>query len=427
MRVRGWVVFLVLVAIGLSVGIGVGYIADRGKPPTPEPLVPTLPPRTVLAPSQPGLRSALPAAPANAPVTPTPRPAPQASSLPDSPPVSTPAAFSPAPMNITPASTPGSARPPASPSGDAAWWPPASDRARVGVGAGPQGIDGFDWGDAPPGWYLNWWHLSRAMQWPQVAYVRMVHPTSGRVTPDPNEIKRTAAANPGALWLIGNEPDVVWQDNATPEQYAAAYGLLHSTIKGADPTAQIAIGGVSQPTPLRLAYLDRILTAYKAQFGAELPVDVWNIHAFILREERNSWGVGIPPGMNVDRGTLREIEDHADMEIFREQIVAFRRWMAERGQRNKPLIVTEYSILMPEDYGFPPEVVIQFMQDSFDYLLTARDDVLGYAADGYRLVQAFCWFSTADKVYQTSNLFDPETRAITPVGRAFKAYLARLE
>jgi len=297
----------------------------------------------------------------------------------------------------------------------------------VGVGAGPQGIDGFDWGDTPPGWYLNWSHASAPVQWPQIPFVRMVRPNGGKFSPDLDSIRRTAIANPGALWLIGNEPDIAWQDNATPEQYARTYGLLHAAIKKADPTARVAIGGVSQPTPLRLAYLDRVLAAYKTQYGTDMPVDVWNIHAFILREERNSWGVGIPPGMNVDKGTLREIEDHADMGIFKQQIIDFRRWMAERGQHDKPLIVSEYSILMPEDYGFSSDVVSKFMKESFDYLLTAQDAALGYSADGNRLVQAFCWFSTADKVYQTSNLADPETRAITPVGKAFKEYMARLK
>jgi hypothetical protein len=297
----------------------------------------------------------------------------------------------------------------------------------VGVGAGMQGIDGFDWGDAPPGWYLNWSHAVGPGAWPQVPYVRMVHPKGNKLLPDLDTIQRTASANPGTLWLIGNEPDVAWQDNSTPEQYARTYGILHAAIKKADPTARVAIGGVSQPTPLRLAYLDRVLAAYKMQYGTDMPVDVWNIHAFILREERNSWGVGIPPGMNVDKGTLREIDDHADMRIFKQQIVDFRRWMAERGQRDKPLIVSEYSILMPEDYGFTSDVVSKFMKESFDYLLTAQDAALGYSADGNRLVQAFCWFSTADKVYPTSNLFNPETHAITPVGKAFKEYIARLK
>ena len=95
------------------------------------------------------------------------------------------------------------------------------------------------------------------------------------------------------------------------------------------------------------------------------------------------------------------------------------------GMRAKP--VSAYSILMPEEYSFSSDVVRKFMKESFDQLLTARDPALSYPADGNRLVQAFCWFSTADPAYQTSNLFDPETRAITPVGKAFKEYIARLK
>ena len=87
-----------------------------------------------------------------------------------------------------------------------------------------------------------------------------------------------------------------WQDNVTPERYAAVYGGLHAAIKAADPTAQVAIGGVSQPTPLRMAYLSGVLNAYRAQFGAEMPVDVWNVHAFILREEQRFVGGGHPAG-----------------------------------------------------------------------------------------------------------------------------------
>ena len=74
--------------------------------------------------------------------------------------------------------------------------------------------------------------------------------------------------------------------------------------------------------------------------------------------------------------------------ILKQQIVDFRRWRAERGQRDKPLIVSEYSILMPEDYGFSPDVVSKIMKESFDYLLTAKDAALGYSADGNRLAGA---------------------------------------
>jgi len=289
------------------------------------------------------------------------------------------------------------------------------------------GIGSFDWGNAPPGWYLNWTTQPHPEQRPDVAFARMIRLKGEGFAPALDQIKVTAAQNPGVLWLVGNEPDVPWQDGVTPEQYAATYGVIYKAIKEADPSAHIAIGGVSQPTPLRLAYLDRALAAYRARYGAEMPVDIWNVHAFILREERNSWGVGIPPGMPVDKGTLYEVDNHADMQIFRQQIEGFRRWMAERGQRNKPLIVTEYGVLMPDDYGFPPELVSKFMTATFDYFLSAQDPTLGYAPDGNRLVQAFCWYSVADTMYPTPNLFDPKTRAVTSVGKVFRQYVAALK
>jgi hypothetical protein len=282
----------------------------------------------------------------------------------------------------------------------------------------------YDWGGAAPGWYLSWSVDPRPA--PGARFAQMVRVGENGFHPSLESIQRAAQANPGSLWLIGNEPDVKWQDNVTPERYAAVYGELHAAIKAADSTAQVAIGGISQPTPLRMAYLDRVLAAYRAQFGAEMPVDVWNIHAFILREEQNSWGVDIPPGMDVSQGQLYEIADHKDMTIFRQQIIDFRRWMAERGLRDKPLIVTEYGILMPASYGFPPEVVSDFLVNTFDFFLTARDPELGYPADDNRLVQAFNWFSIADTTYPTSNLFDPETRNVSPVGETFKAYVSAL-
>lgn len=407
--------------------------------PTPEPLVPTVPARVR---AQPGaspsaaavaatrvalLASTTPVPTATAtpiPATPTPAPAsPTTASAVATSPATAPVAPTPSPVRVTPtvlAAQIGGGVP-------ATWGLPVSVRGRVGVGMPLLGIGSFDWGAAPPGWYLNWTTQPRPDLRADVAFARMIRLKGDSFSPALEQIQATAAQYPGALWLVGNEPDVPWQDNATPEQYAAVYGVLYKAIKEADPSARVAIGGVSQPTPLRLAYLDRILAAYKARHGAEMPVDVWNVHAFILREERNSWGVGIPPGMPVDKGTLYEIGNHADMQIFRKQIEGFRRWMAERGQRDKPLVVTEYGVLMPDEYGFPPDLVSKFMAATFDYFLSAQDATLGYAADGNRLVQAFCWYSVADTMYPTSNLFDAKTRAVTPVGKAFRQYVQALK
>jgi hypothetical protein len=304
---------------------------------------------------------------------------------------------------------------------------PGPDRRRVCVGVPIGQITDYDWGGALPGWYMDW-HVREHPPEPGGArFAQTVITYQDSYLPSLNEITATARSRPGSLWLIGNEPDVVAQDSSTPKQYAKTYGILYRAIKDADPTAQVAIAGVSQPTPLRMAYLDRILAAYRQEYGHDMPVDVWNVHAYVLREERNSWGVGIPPGMEVDRGRLYEIEDHGDMAIFRQQIADFRQWMAQRGQRDKPLIVSEYGILMPEDYGFPPDVVGQYLVDTFDYFLTARDPQIGYPVDDNRLVQAFCWFSAASDKYRSANLFDLESHASTPVGDVFRTYVAALK
>ena len=82
----------------------------------------------------------------------------------------------------------------------------------------------------------------------------------------------------GSTWLIGNEPDGIWQDNVYPGEYARIYHDVHSFIKSRDPTSRIAPGGIVQATPLRLEYLNRVLDAYAARYGGPMPVDFWTLH-----------------------------------------------------------------------------------------------------------------------------------------------------
>ncbi|MFQ5400785.1 MAG: hypothetical protein ACE5E7_14460 [Anaerolineae bacterium] len=232
------------------------------------------------------------------------------------------------------------------------------------------------------------------------------------------------AANPGAVWMIGNEPDVKWQDNVTPERYAVLYHDAYAFIKARDPSARVAIGGVAQSTPLRRAYLDVVLDSYRAAYGRPMPVDVWTIHAYTLREEAGSWGVDIPPGMDGTLGRQYEIADHGDLNIFSQNLIDFRAWMAERGYQERPLAVTEFGIIMPPDYGFPPEMIAEYMAQAFDFLLTAANET-GYPADGGRLVQQWFWYSLYDSpdYYPSGNLFDRPSGQLTFLGRAFAEYV----
>jgi len=296
-------------------------------------------------------------------------------------------------------------------------------RARFGIGVATSSIEELDpSGRLGAGWYLNWGIMRDPCPPKGMEYVQMIRIKNGN-HPGLATIGAVTHANPGSLWLIGNEPDVRWQDGATPREYALVYHELYTFLKEQDPNCRVAIGGVSQPTSLRLHYLDMILEEYQQLYATSIPVDVWNTHAFILREERDSWGVDVPPGMPADTGALYGVEDHDDLEIFIRQIVAFRQWMRDRGERDKPLIVSEYGILMPEDYGFTFERVRGFMYATFHYFLTAADGELGYPADDNRLVQRWAWYSLHDTRYPTGNLVDPDTRDLTPLGQVYREFV----
>lgn len=303
---------------------------------------------------------------------------------------------------------------------------PGDIRWRFGAVDRLGGLNSYDVAALNAGWFLAGMEDGEVAPGTELAQIVDVH--GGNVSPDDEVLSALVVARPGALWEIGNEPDVIWQSNSTPEQYARAYYHAYTLIKGADPTARVAVGAVSQPTPLRLTYLDLVLEAYQDLFGEAMPVDVWAVHNSILREERNSWGVGIPPGIGTDTGRLYEVQDNDRLDIFQQQLIDFRVWMRDRGYRDRPLHLTEFSVLMPAEYGFPPERVIAFMMGAFDLLLGAVDDELGYPTDGNRLVQRWVWYSVADTDepdhYPTGNLFDPETKEMTAVGRAFADYVA---
>ncbi|MGQ9839317.1 MAG: hypothetical protein ACUVR4_02085 [Anaerolineae bacterium] len=252
-------------------------------------------------------------------------------------------------------------------------------------------------------------------------------------SPSLEEIAAAASANPGSLWLIGNEMDRRdWpgggQDETLPETYAIAYHDLYYYIKSVDPKARVAIGGVIQATPLRLEYLTKVWNTYQRRYGAPMPVDVWNVHNFILKERIDDHGANIPPGSDAHQGVVYPTDrTHVDMSIFDQQIRAFRAWMKERGQQDKPLIVSEYGVLYWHDGLEDPQVVQDFMIQTFDYFLNTQDCSLGYPADDCRLVERWAWYSLDDKgltsgFNQYGALFDPITGQITSTGEKFRTY-----
>ncbi len=272
------------------------------------------------------------------------------------------------------------------------------------------------------GWYIDW-TVQRRFPTQLPEHWQMVRLSRGCVTPSKDGIHWLATHYPGGVWIIGNEPDNIWQDNITPEEYAQVYHELYYLVKEVDPRASIAVAGVTQATPLRLAYLDRVLIAYEALYNKPMPVDWWTVHGFVLREERGTGGAEIPPGFNgVMNGALYEAVDTNSMEYFKDQIIAFRTWMAQRGYRDKPLALTEFGILLSPKFGFTPDVVANYLWDTFTWLGEANDDQIGYPADDNRLVQRWAWFSISDWLYPTSNLANLEADALTEIGQRFREY-----
>ncbi len=250
-------------------------------------------------------------------------------------------------------------------------------------------------------------------------------------------------AHPGALWLIGNEPDTVYNGSSMKaELYADFYHYFYTTIKAADPTAKVAIGAISQPSPVRMDYLDKILNYYRIVYGQPFPTDLWNIHFYYLNEKECDWGVSLPPFGDPERVRYLPLSyfDEGrilDLNVLEDNLRDFRQWMYDRGYRDVPLIITEYGVLPPaEDYPvYTNEKAALFLRDTMQMFRTITDAnfitgtldltgsliitdaAIGYPADDYRLVQMWNWFSTRSDVFG-GDLFD-EDGNLTIIGMAF--------
>ena len=317
---------------------------------------------------------------------------------------------------------------------------PLHSEERYGfVATSPDWRQTFDVAQLGAGWYVDASPPTCATSPGGMDRALIIHVRNWQSSPQWEWLESMVNAHPGSLWLVGNEPDCIWQDNLLPEDYAKVYHDIYTAIAGWDPTALISPGGIVQPTPLRLQWLDRVLEAYASDNDGDLmPVHVWNIHNAILRElsylcdPDNAWGADIPPGFDECQGVWREVADNYRVDIFKEQVWAFREWMASRGYAGYPLIITEFGILMPVGWaGFDEDDVNAFMDSTFEFLRTATSDdprTLGDPSDGYHLVQRWAWFSLDTPPYNpenpvphtfNGNLFDPYTTDITGYGLNF--------
>lgn len=287
------------------------------------------------------------------------------------------------------------------------------------------------------GWYHDYTFHQIPAQPGGIRYHQMVR-GAGRTTPAQiqqllDTLGPVVDANPGTIWILGNEPDRYGQDELTPAQYARFYHDVYTFLKQRDPTSRIAIAGIVQPTPIRLRYLDMVLAAYQQSYGTTMPVEYWDVHNFILPENCD-WGAGIPPGLEAytSEGIACPVtlNDHGSLTIFKQQLRAFRQWMTARGYQDRPLIVSEYGILLSKYHGYDYPRVRNFMLSTFDFMLTTTDPATGYPQDGNLLVQEFAWFSLnyyefnlQTYVGLNGNLFDHDSRQMMPLGLDYETYV----
>ena len=319
-------------------------------------------------------------------------------------------------------------------SGDIFFPPYYSDADRMGFGK----ASSHDASILNGGWYLNWWASPNPPHPGGAEYARVIILDSNvpwcqaatefsQVSPNftGTALIENVELHPGALWIIGNEPDSLYNGHPIQaELYAELYHYFYHTIKTTDPTAKISVAPIVQPSPLRMEYLDKVLNHYQVTFSETLKTDLWNIHFYNLNEGPcGSWGVAVPPDSSQSQGWSVPFSANAILDIndAEDNLRAFRQWMADNGFREVPLLISEYGVLPPPSYGgFENPVAAQFLTDSFNLFLTATDDQTGHPADGNRLIQMWNWFSSYFAPYG-GDLFEADNQNLTVIGDAFVA------
>ena len=101
-----------------------------------------------------------------------------------------------------------------------------------------------------------------------------------------------ARANPGRLYIHGDEPDQWCFD---PYEYAGMYHAFVTQVRGADPTARVSPAGFAEPNGRccpeeavapcwtlkhSISYAEQFWDAYIRRFGVPPRVDEWRFHDF---------------------------------------------------------------------------------------------------------------------------------------------------
>jgi hypothetical protein len=178
---------------------------------------------------------------------------------------------------------------------------------------------------------VHWWYSfdNTPTQVPTATRVQLARPANALP-----EIQARATANPGAYWLLGNEPNVPGQDDIPPEQFAVWYHDTVAAIQAADPSARfVGPNGLNWDStcssclgfPSAHAWSDVFISSYLALYGVNPPLDVWGMHTYDIDWQH-------PPLANAPQSW--------------DEIEAVRQWLDSQPElAGKPIWITEFGVI----------------------------------------------------------------------------------
>ena len=175
----------------------------------------------------------------------------------------------------------------------AANWAPNGNLVKLnmpGSATDPNGSLGYDWNNMQPTNIPNMVRPKRYYEYVGANPDRMQaydHLTDE--IHDPVAFGQWVENNPGRIWIIGNEPNIIDQDGLTTAEYARMFHKYYDFIKvqTRDPTARFATAGLCATADAywlnaNVNWWNQVLAEYQTQFGADMPIDVWNSHCYAV-------------------------------------------------------------------------------------------------------------------------------------------------
>jgi PKD repeat protein len=159
-------------------------------------------------------------------------------------------------------------------------WSPGGTMDRLGM---PAGCYGYVWDNL---YTTNTPNMVRTCKyWLSIGSVHRpqgYHEDTDTID-NPTWFSQWVQANPGKIWIIGNEPN--GQDGLTPTQYARMFHTYYTFIRAIDPTTKFAVAGLAGAATTssfngNVSWWNQALSSYQQQFGENMPIDIWNCHGY---------------------------------------------------------------------------------------------------------------------------------------------------